>query len=219
MNTFRERSYPQSSWVVLGLSNFFHEIEFLVESLGGTVTQLMLNQEPDATLLADIPDSIERCSVDTFSGTANYAVWGFTSPQKQEFFAQVEKHKLVFPPVIHPSVVLPSSVQLSEGVIIQPGVTIGTRSAIGSFAILNRSSSVGHDTVIGAYTHVGPGAVVSGKVDVGERDFLGAGSVVIDRVTVGNDITVGAGAVVTKNLSEAGTYVGVPARLLVPKVG
>jgi len=38
------------------------------------------------------------------------------------------------------------------------------------------------------------------------------GTAVINNITIGDGVTVGAGAAVVKNLTETGTYVGVPAR-------
>jgi hypothetical protein len=49
---------------------------------------------------------------------------------------------------------------------------------------------------------------------LGQRVVVGAGATVIDGIRVGDDVVLGAGAVATRDLLEAGTYVGIPARRL-----
>ncbi len=47
---------------------------------------------------------------------------------------------------------------------------------------------------------------------VGNGTWIGAGAVVSNNVSICGEVTVGAGAVVVKDITESGTYVGVPAR-------
>jgi len=49
-------------------------------------------------------------------------------------------------------------------------------------------------------------------VSVGKSSWLGIGSVVSNNVNICSGCNVGAGAVVVKDITEPGTYVGVPAR-------
>ena len=41
---------------------------------------------------------------------------------------------------------------------------------------------------------------------------MGTGAHILQGLTISDDTIVGAGAVVTKDITEPGTYVGVPAR-------
>jgi serine acetyltransferase len=47
---------------------------------------------------------------------------------------------------------------------------------------------------------------------VGDDAFICAGATLINNVSVRKGVTVGAGAVVIRDITEKGTYVGVPAR-------
>jgi len=67
---------------------------------------------------------------------------------------------------------------------------------------------------VGDYNHISVGAVVAGRSRVGDRCFLGAGSTVIDGLQITDDVMLGAGACAHRNLEQAGTYVGVPAKFL-----
>ena len=62
--------------------------------------------------------------------------------------------------------------------------------------------------------HVSVGAHVAGGVQIGDKTWIGAGAVVSNHVKIAPDCMMGAGAVVVKDILVAGTYVGVPARLI-----
>jgi UDP-3-O-[3-hydroxymyristoyl] glucosamine N-acyltransferase len=69
-----------------------------------------------------------------------------------------------------------------------------------------------HDCVIGDFAHISPSAALAGNVKVGEETHIGIGSSIRNNISVCADVTVGAGAAVVKDITEKGTYVGVPAR-------
>jgi len=66
--------------------------------------------------------------------------------------------------------------------------------------------------VIGDFVQANPGCHISGNVVVEEDVDLGTGTVVIQGLRVGKGVVTGAQATVVKNILEAGTYVGVPAK-------
>jgi acetyltransferase-like isoleucine patch superfamily enzyme len=59
---------------------------------------------------------------------------------------------------------------------------------------------------------------MGGEVEVGERAFVGIGAVVLPRVRIGAGSTVAAGAVVTRDVPAGATVVGVPARIVRPRL-
>ena len=50
------------------------------------------------------------------------------------------------------------------------------------------------------------------KVEFGENVFVGASSTIIDNITICNNVIIGANSCVTKNIIEAGTYIGNPVK-------
>ena len=62
------------------------------------------------------------------------------------------------------------------------------------------------------YVHVSVGSHVAGTVHIGEGTWVGAGAVISNNVEICADCMIGAGAVVVKDITEPGTYVGVPAK-------
>lgn len=112
------------------------------------------------------------------------------------------------------SAVISQSARLGRGCALMEGAVVNADTIVGDFAIINTNASVDHDCVIGAASHVAPGAVLAGGVNVGQRTFMGAGCRAIPGVSICADSVVGAGAVVVDDIEQAGTWVGVPARLI-----
>lgn len=120
---------------------------------------------------------------------------------------------LQFPNLVCPGLVIdPVHVQMGIGNVFTRGVvtTLGIR--IGDFNLFNWNATIGHDATIGSYCVVNPGAAISGFCTIGDASLIGAGAVVIEHVRVCDGSTIGAGAVLTHDITEAGVYVGVPAR-------
>ena len=114
--------------------------------------------------------------------------------------------------LIHPSAVIGTDVEIGIGSVVMAGVVINSSSRIGKGCIINTSSSLDHDNVIEDYVHISPGASIAGTVKVGKGSWIGIGSVVSNNVNICSGCKVGAGAVVVKDITEPGTYVGVPVR-------
>ena len=116
--------------------------------------------------------------------------------------------------LIHPDAVISRRVKIGEGSVVMAGAVINSDAEIGRGCIINTSSSVDHDCVVGDYVHVSVGAHLCGTVRVGKSTWVGAGAVISNNVNVCGDCMIGAGAVVVKDIKAAGTYAGVPARML-----
>ncbi|HSW93398.1 MAG TPA: NeuD/PglB/VioB family sugar acetyltransferase [Gammaproteobacteria bacterium] len=102
--------------------------------------------------------------------------------------------------------------EIAKGVFVGNGAHIGPNAKIGENTIINTHAVVEHDCVIGKHSHISVNAVVAGKSTVGDFVMIGTGATVIDRIKMCSHVTVGAGAVVVRDITEPGTYVGVPAR-------
>lgn len=116
------------------------------------------------------------------------------------------------PNLIHPNAVIGEKVELGLGTVVMAGVTINCCTKIGNGCIINTGATIDHDSVLEDYVHISPGAHLAGTVKVGKGSWLGIGSIVNNNVNIVSNCKVGAGAVVVKDLTEPGTYVGVPAR-------
>lgn len=116
---------------------------------------------------------------------------------------------------IHPSARLSClGVTVGEGTVVMAQAVINSCAKIGRHCIINTSAVIEHDNFLSDFVHVSPGAVLAGTVKVGENTHIGAGAVVKNNINIVSDCTIGAGAVVVSNVVRRGTYVGVPARML-----
>ena len=113
---------------------------------------------------------------------------------------------------IHSSAIISNSAKIDQGTVIMPNAVVNADARIGKHSIINTGSIVEHDCIIGDYTHIAPKSVVCGASCVGNHTWIGTGSAVSNLVNICDGVLIGAGGVVVKDICEAGTYVGVPAR-------
>ncbi len=114
--------------------------------------------------------------------------------------------------IIHPTAYVDESAQISEGVFIGARAVVHVGAKVGRGAIINTGAIVEHDCVVGDWAHLAPGSVICGRVNIGEGVFLGANAVVRQTLFIKPWVTVGCGAAVVRDITEPGTYAGVPAR-------
>ncbi len=131
---------------------------------------------------------------------------------RERLFLMIEEKGLSMATLIHPNAVIGSRVRVGAGSVIMAGVVVNPQSKIGKGAILNTCSSVDHDCTVGDFCHISVGAHTAGFVSVGDCTMLGIGAAVSDHITVCSECVIGAGSVVISDITEPGTYVGIPTR-------
>ncbi|MDO4814839.1 MAG: acetyltransferase [Gemella sp.] len=99
-----------------------------------------------------------------------------------------------------------------RGIFIGFSAFIGADAKISDNCIINTAAIVEHHTRVEKHCNIAPRATVNGICNIGQEVYLGSASTVIQMISIADKTTVGAGAVVVKNIEEAGTYVGVPAK-------
>ena len=117
----------------------------------------------------------------------------------------------VFYTAIHPTAIIGMDVNIGEGTAIMAGTCINSNTSIGNHCIINTGAIVEHDNIIEDYVHISPNATLCGFVKIGKYVQVGAGAMIRNCVSVIHNCLIGMGATVIKDISEEGTYVGVPA--------
>lgn len=113
---------------------------------------------------------------------------------------------------LHTSSVISPHVSIGAGTVVMPRAIINAGAMIGSHCIINTGVIVEHDNLIEDYVHLSPAAALGGTVSVGKETHIGIGAAVRNNIHICGGCTIGAGAAVVKDITEPGTYVGVPAR-------
>ena len=133
---------------------------------------------------------------------------------REKIQEKLEAEGASIPSLIHPNAVIGEQVEIGTGTVVMAGAVINCCTKIGKGCIINTGSTIDHDNCIEDFVHISPGAHLAGTVKVGKGSWLGIGSVVSNNVNIPVAVKVGAGAVVVKDITESGTYVGVPAKKL-----
>ena len=108
--------------------------------------------------------------------------------------------------------------------VLPPEVRLGNRVALGHYGlnvVVHPNVDIGDDVRLWHNVTIAvsdsPGSAT--RITIGDRVTIGAGAVIVSRerspLNIASDINVGANAVVARSLGESGTYVGIPARLVV----
>lgn len=120
------------------------------------------------------------------------------------------------PAVVHPKAIVGRRSSLGAGSLLCPGAVVTVDCEIGRGLTMNLNATIGHGCKVGEWVTLSPGAKISGNCTVGDGVFFGTNASVIPGVKIAAGAIIGAGAVVTRDITEPGTYVGVPARCVRP---
>ena len=131
---------------------------------------------------------------------------------RQKIQENLEAEGASIPVLIHPDAIIGEQVEIGDGTAVMAGAIINCCTRIGKGCIINTGATVDHDNLIEDYVHISPGVHIAGTVKIGKGTWLGVGSIVSNNVNITSGCIIGAGAVVVKDITEPGTYIGVPAR-------
>lgn len=159
----------------------------------------------DYPIIGNSSEAVKYRDSNFFVAIGNNSVRG-------HFVTALEEKDINVISLIHPSSIIAGDVVIGNGTVIMAGAIVNCKSKIGKGVILNTGCTVDHENIIGDYVHLSPGCHTSGQVVIQKETWLGTGSIVINNVEICERCTIGAGCVVISDLSQPGTYVGVPAR-------
>lgn len=131
---------------------------------------------------------------------------------RKELISRLPKKTKYFT-FIHPSAqILGNDVVIGDGSILCAGVIVTTNCIIGKHTHLNLHTSIGHDCRIGDYFTTAPGARISGNNEIGECVYIATNASTKQKLKICDNVTIGMNAAVVKDITESGTYVGIPAK-------
>lgn len=101
--------------------------------------------------------------------------------------------------------------ELGAGSAIMHGAIING-AKIGKHCIINSGAIIEHGVSLGENCFIGPGATICGGVEMGVDVLVGANACVRNGVKICSGAVIGMGAVVVSDITEPGTYIGIPAK-------
>lgn len=131
---------------------------------------------------------------------------------REKIQEKLEAEGASIPILIHPNAVIGEQVEFGSGTAVMAGAIINCCTKISKGCIINTGATIDHDNMIDDYVHISPGVHIAGNVRIEKGTWLGIGSIVSNNIKIVSKCTIGAGAVVVKNITEAGIYMGVPAK-------
>ena len=154
----------------------------------------------------------KTADAEKYIATADIFVAVGNSRIRAKFMEELLLKGATIPTLVHPNAVIGSQVDMGAGTAVMAGAVINPCAKLGKGVIVNTCSSIDHDCMIGDYCHIAIGAHVAGAVTLGSHTWIGAGATVSNNVKICGNCMIGAGGVVVKDITEEGTYIGVPAR-------
>lgn len=121
--------------------------------------------------------------------------------------------------IIHPTAFIERDAEVGPGCLIYPFAYVGPRVQLNKCVVVNVYSYLPHDNRVGTCTFLSGGINIGGKVNIGECCFIGIGVTTNDSLDIGDNIFLGSNTLVLKSISQSGTYVGSPARMIKDDLG
>ena len=202
---------------IFGTKGFAKEVEFIIFENFGLLQEVIFVAEDNSEDLGTKINGREVISESEFLNNSEevecYIAVGNPKIKRKIYNKLAHKANIFFPNLIHKTVILDARyVSFGFGNIICSHASLTTNIKLGNFVHINLNSTIDHDTVIEDFVTISPGVNISGNVLLQELSYLGTNCAIIEKRIIGKDVVVGASAVIVKDLLEAGTYVGMPAK-------
>ncbi len=198
--------------IIIGAGGHGRVIADIAQKLG-TYDKIAFLDDGDVKEIMGLPVVGKVADMQKYAASADMFVAIGNSKVRGDFIERLLTMGANVPTLIHPSAIIGACVEIGAGTAIMAGTVINPCSQLGKGVILNTCSSIDHDCIIGDYCHIAVGVHVAGTVCLGDKVWLGAGATIKNNVNVCSDCVIGAGAVVVKDITESGTYIGVPAKI------
>jgi sugar O-acyltransferase (sialic acid O-acetyltransferase NeuD family) len=196
---------------IFGTGGFAREVACILHDLGRG-DRIVAFHEPDEGYEARDLLGVPVRPQSAFDHAKHRAVVGIGNPAIRQKVVGELPSQTAFETLIHPTVVMSQWVEVGVGSVICAGSVLTCQITIGEHCHINLNTTVGHDCSFGDFCTVAPGANISGDCDFGTRVDVGTQASFRQHVRICDDAVIGMGSVVVKDIVEAGTYVGVPAK-------
>lgn len=196
------------SIILIGGSGHARVVIDCIRASGGEVLGILDDGLPVGKLVLGVPVLGKTADYECYRDHPFLIAIGNNAVRR----ALAERLNVRWATVVHPRAVVSGYARLGRGTVVMPGAVVNAGAVVGCHCILNTGSIVEHDNELGDYVHISPNAALGGTVKVGDGTHIGIGACVRNNLNICGGCTIGAGAAVVKDITQPGTYVGVPAR-------
>lgn len=188
--------------VLIGAGGFAREIRAEVRLQYGNVLKMYVDDEYWAEGLYRISefDPETQSALIAVGNPADKKILLAKLPENTDFWNYISPRAYV------------NNLRMGKGNFICAGTIITVNVTIGNHVHLNLHTTVGHDAVLGDFVTTAPNVNISGNVTIKDGVYLGTASCVKEKLTICEDVVLGMNASVVKDITESGTYVGIPAK-------
>ncbi|MFA6201472.1 MAG: NeuD/PglB/VioB family sugar acetyltransferase [Bacteroidales bacterium] len=196
---------------IFGAGGFAQEMIFLATELGYKVDACL-----DINNIGSTVYNIPVRNEDYFDINKHLAVVAIASPKiRKPITERLVASGAEFVMLVHPSAIISPGVIIGRGSIVCAFCFISNGVILGKWTQLNWATTIGHEATLGDFITTAPGVHISGTVHMGDSVYMGTNSAIIDKLSITSNVVIGAGAVVVRDITESGTYIGVPAKKLI----
>ena len=166
-------------------------------------------------VLGRLDDIENQYNAGVFDGLINAI--GFTRLKYRKETFERFVNKVPFQTFIHSTSLVDSTAKIGEGVVVFPFCILYLNSVVEDNVFIQIRSYV-TDSVVRKHTMISGTVSIAGRSEIGQCCNLGISSTVNDDIKICDFVRLGGGAVVVKDITEPGTYVGVPAKKISDKI-
>lgn len=123
-----------------------------------------------------------------------------------------------FVTIVHPDASVARLATIGDGAMVCAGAVVAVAAIVGPGVLVNTRASIDHECRLGQGASLGPGAVLGGNVTLDEGAIVALGASVLHGRHVGAHALVAAGAVVTRDVPALVVAMGVPAKVVRPRM-
>lgn len=196
---------------IFGAGGFAKEVAWLANECGYEIAAFIDTKEKDPIL------GIPVYTINFFSPREHSAVLAVGSPELRKKIVKSLSNSTKFTTLIHPTAQVGLHSIIGKGSVICANSIITCNVNLGNYSQINLATTIGHDVTVGEYFTTAPQVAISGGCNIGSEVYFGTNSCILENINICDRVVVGASATITKNLVSAGTYVGTPAKLMLPK--
>jgi UDP-perosamine 4-acetyltransferase len=119
------------------------------------------------------------------------------------------------PSIISKNAILQEDVAIGEGTCVLDNALINAGTKIGKCCIIGPGAIVEHHCSAGDFVTFATGSIFAAGSTIGNNSILSIGAIVVSHKNICSNCFIGAGSVAINNISNEGTYYGVPARKII----